>query len=146
MGVSRAFVKEPDGDTPEPPKPRRGVPVPNDVPNYVTGHGARALRAELEAGATGDRAHEIAEHLATAVVMETPEDRARVGFGATVTVEDEAGTTHTYRIVGAVEAAPKLGAIYWKSPIALALHDAAVGDTVTLPKGDVEVVAIDYGA
>jgi transcription elongation factor GreB len=61
-----------------------------------------------------------------------------------VTVEDEAGAKHTYRIVGAIEAAPKQGAIYWQSPIALALHDAEVGDTVTLPKGDVEVIAIDY--
>jgi transcription elongation factor GreB len=142
--VSRAFVKEPDGDTPELPKPRRGVPLPADVPNYVTAIGARALRAELEAGATDDRAHEISEHLATAVVMEAPEDRSRVAFGASVTVEDEAGAKHTYRIVGAIEAAPKQGSIYWQSPIALALHDAEVGDSVTLPKGDVEVVAIEF--
>ena len=142
--MSRAFVKEPDGDLPEPPKPRRGVPVPMDVPNYVTGFGARALRAELEAGASEDRAHEISDHLATAVVMEGPEDRARVGFGATVTVRDDDGGQHVYRIAGAIEAAPKQGTIYWKSPIALALHDAEVGDRVTLPKGDVEIVKIDY--
>jgi transcription elongation factor GreB len=143
--VSRAFVKEPDGDTPELPKPRRGVPLPSDVPNYVTASGARALRAELEAGASEDRTHEIADHLATAVVMEPPSERSRVGFGATVTVEDDDGGAHVYRIVGAVEAAPKQGAIYWKTPIALALYDAEVGDSVTLPKGDVEIVKIEWG-
>jgi len=102
------------------------------------------LRAELVAGAIDDRAHEISDHLATAVVIETPEDRARVGFGAAVTVEDDGGVRHRYRIVGAIEAAPKLGAIYWRSPIALALYDAEIGDRVTLPKGDVEIIAIDY--
>ncbi|HEU0030588.1 MAG TPA: GreA/GreB family elongation factor [Kofleriaceae bacterium] len=145
--MSKAFTKEDDG-APEPPSPRkRGVPVPQDVPNYVTAKGARALRAELEAGAADDdRARELSDHLATAVVMEPPSgaDRERVGFGARVTVEDEAGTETTYRIVGAIEAAPREGAIYWRSPIAEALHDAQVGDSVTLPKGDVEILAIDY--
>jgi len=93
-----------------------------------------------------DRAHDISDHLATAVIMEPPEDRSRVGFGATVTVrdDDDDGRQHTYRIVGAIEAMPKQGAIYWQSPIALALHDAEVGDSVTLPKGDVEIVKIEY--
>ena len=141
--MSKAFTKEDDG-TPEPPPRRRGVPVPADVPNYVTAAGARALRVELEASPTKDRAQEISEHLATAIVMEPPEDRARVGFGAKVTVEDEDGKRTTYRIVGAIEADPKAGAIYFQTPIAEALHDAQVGDSVTLPRGDVEIVAIDY--
>jgi transcription elongation factor GreB len=143
--VSKAFTKEDEGPPPAPPR-RRGVPVPVDVPNYVTADGARAVRAELDAGPRdSERAHELAEHLATAVVMEAPADRSRVGFGATVTVADEDGANTRYRIVGAIEASPREGAIYWQSPIALALHDAAVGDSVALPRGEVEVVAIDYG-
>ena len=78
------------------------------------------------------------------MVIVPPEDTSRVGFGATVTVEDEAGKRATYRLVGAIEAAPREGAIYWQSPIALALHDARVGDSVTLPRGDAEIVAIAY--
>jgi len=142
--VSKAFTKE-DDDAPPPPVRRRGVPVPTDVPNYVTAAGARALRAELEAGADEDRTRELTDHLATAVVMEPPADRSRVGFGASVTVEDEAGKRTTYRIVGAIEASPKDGAIYFQTPIAEALYDGTVGDSVTLPRGDVEIVAIAYG-
>lgn len=141
--MSKAFTKE-DDDAPPPPVRRRGVPVPEDVPNYVTEAGARALRAEIAELTDGDRAKEIADHLATAIVMAPPADRSRVGFGATVTVVDDDGKRATYRIVGAIEASPRAGAIYWQSPIALALHDTAVGDSVALPRGDVEVVAIAY--
>ena len=145
MLVSKAFTKE-DSDVPDPPVRRRGVPVPKDVPNYVTADGERALRAELAglAAEANERAHEISEHLATAIVIGAPDDKSRVAFGATVTVEDEHGKRTKYRLVGAIEAAPREGAIYWQSPIAEALHDAQVGDTVTLPKGEAEVVAIDY--
>ncbi|MDQ3337623.1 MAG: GreA/GreB family elongation factor [Myxococcota bacterium] len=143
--MSKAFTKE-DADVPEPPVRRRGVPLPQDVPNYITAEGERALRAELANLAAGadDRAHEISEHLATAIVIGAPEDKSRVAFGATVTVEDEAGKRTKYRLVGAIEAAPREGAIYWQSPIAEALHDTQVGDSVTLPKGEGEIVAIDY--
>ncbi len=140
--MSKAFTKE-DDDAPAPLPRRRGVPVPTEVPNYMTAAGERVLRIEL-ATAEGDRAHEIAEHLGTAIVMEPPADRSRVGFGARVTVEDDSGRRTTYRIVGAIEADPKAGAVYFRTPIAEGLHDAQVGDSVTLPRGDVEVVAIDY--
>jgi transcription elongation GreA/GreB family factor len=143
--VSKAFTKE-DSDVPEPPVRRRGVPVPEDVPNYITAAGERALRAELASLAAGadERAHEITQHLTTAIVIGAPEDTSKVGFGATVTVEDEAGKRTKYRLVGAIEAAPREGAIFWQSPIAEALHDTQVGDSVTLPKGEGEIVAIEY--
>lgn len=140
--MSKAFTKEDDG-TPPPPLRRRGVPVPD--PNYLTEAGAHALRAELAQLADDhDRAKELADHLATAVVMPPPADKSRVGFGARVTVVDDDGKRATYHIVGAIEASPRDGAIYWQSPIALALHDATVGDSIALPRGDVEVVAIEY--
>lgn len=143
VSVSKAFTKE-DDDAPPPPAIRRGVPVPTDVPNYVTAAGAVVLRAELATTTDKDRGQEISEHLATAVIMEPPADRTRAGFGATVTVEDEAGKRTKYVIVGALEASPKHGAINFQTPIAEALHDAQVGDSVTLPRGDVEVIAIEY--
>jgi len=118
--------------------------VPEGVPNYVTAAGIRALRAELEGCTDEDRARELGDHLGTAVVMEPPADRSRVGFGAAVTVEDERGKRTTYRIVGAIEASPKDGAIYFQTPIAEELYDATVGDSVMLPRGEVEVVAIEY--
>jgi transcription elongation GreA/GreB family factor len=141
--VSKAFTKE-DSDAPEPPFRKHGVPVPTDVPNYITATGERALRAELASCTDEARAREISDHLATAVVMEPPADRSRVGFGATVTVEDGNGKQTKYRIVGAIEASPRDGAIYFQTPIAEELHDMAVGDTILLPRGEVEIVAIDY--
>ena len=143
--MSKAFTKE-DSDAPEAPVRKRGVPVPQDVPNYMTPDGEQALRAELAGlrGGEDGRAAEISEHLATAIVIGAPDDRSRVGFGATVTLEDADGRSVKYRLVGALEAAPKDGKIYWQSPIAEALHDAQVGDSITLPKGEYEVIAIDY--
>ncbi|MBA3818052.1 MAG: GreA/GreB family elongation factor [Deltaproteobacteria bacterium] len=149
--MSKAFTKESD-DAPDDVIHRRGVPLPEGVPNYLTAAGARALRAELDAAPPPpraleleDRMRELAEHLAAAEIVEPPLDRERVGFGAAVTVEDEDGARTRYRIVGAIEAAPREGSIGWQSPVALALLGARIGDAVTLPRGgEVEVVAIDY--
>jgi transcription elongation GreA/GreB family factor len=141
--VSKAFTKE-DSDAPETPFRKHGVPVPTDVPNYVTAAGERALRAELADCTDEARVREISDHLATAIIMQPPEDKTRVGFGAKVTVEDGNGKRTVYRIVGAIEASPKDGAIYFQTPIAEELHDMQVGDTIALPRGEVEIVAIEY--
>jgi transcription elongation GreA/GreB family factor len=145
--MSKAFTKEDDG-APAGPARRRGVPVP--ALNMVTPHGLRAARAELDAltraGGDADRIRELAEHLATAHAMEPPDDRGTVGLGARATVRDEDGVEHVYRIVGAIEADPRRGAIGWETPIARALWGLRAGDTATLPRGEVEVVAVDYAA
>ncbi|MGE0401153.1 MAG: GreA/GreB family elongation factor [Kofleriaceae bacterium] len=141
--MSKAFTKE-DADIPEAPMRKRGVPVP--VPNIVTPAGLAAIRAEHdELGRTGgdpDRMRELADHLATAQTVEP--DRSTVGVGARVTVEDEDGKRTTYHIVGAIEADAKRGLVSWQSPIAQALWGLRVGDGVTLPRSEGEIVAIDY--
>lgn len=58
--------------------------------------------------------------------------RDRVFFGATVTVEDEEGEAHVYRIVGQDEIEGAAGAISWKSPIGKALLGKEIGDTVVV--------------
>jgi transcription elongation factor GreB len=58
--------------------------------------------------------------------------RDRVFFGATVTVEDETGTSATYRIVGVDEVDGTAGDISWKSPVGRALLGKELGDTVTV--------------
>jgi transcription elongation factor GreA len=143
--MSKAFTKEDDG-APVPPVRKRGVPVPEL--NFVTQRGLVAARAELEelsrSGADPDRVAELAAHLATAQVAE-PADRGEVALGATVVVETESGKRTTYRIVGAIEADPKRGAIGWQSPLAEALHGVREGDTAVLPNGDeVEIISIAY--
>jgi transcription elongation factor GreB len=75
-------------------------------------------------------------------------DRAKVFFGATVTLADEAGDERVLTLVGEDETEPSQGRISWNSPIGRAVRGAAVGDLrrVTLPGGEreLEVVAIDY--
>jgi len=75
-------------------------------------------------------------------------DKAKVWFGATVTVADEDDARRTVTLVGEDEADAGAGRISFYSPLAAALRGAAVGDLrrVRLPAGDkeVEIVAIAY--
>ncbi|HEX4420913.1 MAG TPA: GreA/GreB family elongation factor [Kofleriaceae bacterium] len=139
--MSKAFTKESD-DAPVPKARLRGAPVPE--PNYMTPAGERAARLEAARCTDEERLRELTAHLATAQVLEPPADRGTVSLGATVTVEDESGKRTVYRIVGALEADARRGQVFWQSPIGEALYAARVGDAVVLPRGEVEVVAIDY--
>ena len=142
--MSKAFTKE-NEDLPESPFRRLGVPVPEL--NVVTPEGLRIAREELDelqqTGGDPDRIRELSDHLLTATPVE-PEDRDVVGVGATVVVSDDDGNLHTYRIVGAIEADVKRGWISWMTPLAQKLWGARAGDTVTLPRGDAEVVSVAY--
>lgn len=114
----------------------------------MTARGLAAARAELdELGRTAgdpDRIRELSDHLATAQVGAV-DDPEVVGFGARVTVETAGGARTTYHIVGAIESDPRAGEVGWQSPIAAALWNARVGDTVELPRGgEAEVVALAY--
>ncbi len=76
------------------------------------------------------------------------EDRARVFFGATVTIADEDDNQRTLTLVGDDEADAATGRVGWNAPIARALRGAGLGDLrrVQLPGGEreYEVVAIEY--
>lgn len=76
----------------------------------------------------------LAKRLDIAQVVDPREQkrRDRVFFGATVTVEDDDGKEHTWRIVGADESAGVEGAISWQSPVGRALLGKALGDEVTV--------------
>jgi transcription elongation factor GreB len=162
--MNRAFTKEADGDQPSdlpelPISPHR---------NYVTANGLAQLRERLSSaqaraqeapsdavGGALERAHAEREarwlqaRIASAVAIDGKQQpRDRVAFGASVDVVDETGTAHTYRIVGEDEADPEHGLVSWVSPLARALIEAQVDDTVIWkrPIGDlsIEVRAIRY--
>jgi transcription elongation factor GreB len=82
------------------------------------------------------------------VVNEPPSDASRVFFGAWVTVEDDDGEEHCYRIVGADESDLDRGCISIDSPVARALLGKRDGDEVLVrvPRGDVTytIVGIRY--
>ncbi|TXH02607.1 MAG: transcription elongation factor GreAB [Nevskiaceae bacterium] len=156
--MSRAFVKEPDGDTPdELPE----LPL-SPHPNRVTARGLAQLQQrlaeatrQLQDPATG--AHERAltardarwlqQRIASASVVQPSPCGNAAGFGTCVTFVDEAGTQQRYRIVGEDEADPLQGRVSWVSPLARALEGAQVGDLVHWPRpagvSEIEVLVID---
>ena len=91
----------------------------------------------------------LIKRLEAAVVVPPREDgEARVFFGATIEVEDEAGARTRYRIVGQDEIDLAKGDISWQSPLAHALTKKKAGDTVVLrrPSGEFEftIVSVTY--
>jgi transcription elongation factor GreB len=170
--MSRAFVKESDGETQEPLPPRRL----SEFPNHVTSTGLEQLRAELGrltgrrpallAKADDPAAQEELRHIdrdlayveariSSALPVDlAAQPRDEVAFGATVTVNEAAGSAgapaapRTYAIVGEDEADADAGKVSYTSPLARALLGAHVGQTVTWkrPVGDLRLTVerIEY--
>lgn len=147
--MSRAFVKEDDGETEVVAKrPQRQHPY------YVTPEGFERLAQELAAAqaSADERAVEDLQARVDAAIVVRPEDQPRdlARFGAAVTVEGPDRKRNTYRIVGEDEAEPLQGRISWLSPLAQALLEHRAGDRVVWqrPAGNVplKIVSISYGA
>jgi transcription elongation GreA/GreB family factor len=153
--MSKAFTRETDEDG--------ATELPDRIisaaPNLVTPEGLAAIDAEIErhnaghadAVDAGDKdavaraARELRYWTArrqTARVMDKRRDSTRVGFGSTVTIEREDGKRNVWRIVGEDEADPSQGLISHAAPVALALMDREVGDTVEAGPFAAEIVAI----
>ena len=152
--MSRAFVKEPDGEDSGDALPERPI---SEHPNFVTAEGLAAIDAEIarlnaELAATKDdrgRTAAIqrdlrywrARRTTTDVVPATVEPR-EVRFGSTVTIERADGRRQTWRIVGEDEADPAKGTVSHVSPLARALAGKAVGDVVEVAGAEVEIITI----
>ena len=154
--MSRAFVKEADG---EPPVPELSDRLVSTHPNLVTPSGLARIEAEIarlhgvrdHARATDDKAA-LAEALrdlrywqarhATAQVQPAP-PAGMVSFGAKVTIRRADGRKQTFRIVGEDEADPVEGTVSYVSPVARALSGKTVGDEAEVAGGAVEVVSIE---
>ncbi|MFN3162658.1 MAG: transcription elongation factor GreB [Pseudohongiellaceae bacterium] len=82
------------------------------------------------------------------VVSQPPDDTDRIYFGAYVTLEDEAGDSQRYRLVGPDEIDPQRGFISIDSPMAKALLGKRIDTEIEIetPNGHREyyVLAIDY--
>jgi len=158
--MSRAFVKELDGDQPGEDLPERPQ---SPHPQYVTPHGLCLLNAELQqlrarrtellalgedmAAATQLRQVErdlrYIEHcVQNAIVVDAArQPHADVRFGASVALLDEDANTHRFAIVGEHEACASKGQISWVSPLARSLIGRRVGDVVVWerPAGNIEL-------
>lgn len=157
--MSRAFVREPDGDTPPEPLPDRPV---SPHRNLVTPRGHALLLRELArldaalAAAGGEDAdgrarlsrdrRYVAHRVATAEKVApgaTDDGEPLVAFGSAVTLALANGRRVVWRLVGEDEADPPSGRIAWTAPVARLLDGLAAGDEVTLPSGPATVVAVD---
>ena len=82
------------------------------------------------------------------VVDKAPRDTSQVFFGAWVTLEDHAGATYRYRLVGPDEFDAEPGYISIDAPMARALLKKRVDDEIELRQGDAInqyiLIDIDY--
>ena len=82
------------------------------------------------------------------VVDRIPGDRSRVFFGAWVSLEDETGALHRYRLVGPDEFDAATDYISIDSPMARALVGKRAGDAIELQQGEharvYDIVDISY--
>lgn len=145
--MSRAFVKEDDGDSEVvAPRPQRRHPY------YVTPAGYEQLQqrlAQAQAAGNARDVEDLQERLEAAIAVDPlQQDPERVAFGAQVTVEQPDKQRRTYRIVGEDEADPAKGTISWLSPLAQALVEHKSGDRVVWqrPAGNLalRIITIDY--
>lgn len=157
--MSKAFTSE---ETPEQAPLVRPPPrvAPGEV-RHVTPEGHAALRAELarlraeraEAAGRGaeeraalDRKIEWVDRTLAALTVLGPEAAPDgvVAFGTWVTVEDAAGATTRWRIVGPDEADPRRGLVSAHAPVARALLGRERGDTVEVdrPGGRAELTVL----
>jgi transcription elongation GreA/GreB family factor len=154
--MSRAFVREPEGDVVE-ELPDRPVSL---HPNLVTARGLAQinteidrLRSALSAGRREDDGLRTAEaerdlrywlaRRATAEIVGPPAGTRDVRFGHKVTIERDDGRRQTYRIVGEDEADPAKGLLSHVSPLAVSLFGKPVGASVTAGNNEAEIVKIE---
>ncbi|MBP7002008.1 GreA/GreB family elongation factor [Amaricoccus sp.] len=155
--MSRAFVKEDDGDRPE---ALPELPV-SAAPNLVTERGLRGIEAkvagiEAALAAGPDETHQARLRrdlrywaLRRATARPTAPDPAdpAAQFGSVVTYLDPEGERRTVTIVGEDEADPSAGTIAYVAPVARALTGARPGDVVTVTlrgrPADLEVLAVE---
>ncbi len=128
-----------------------------DVVSWAAGNGDRSENGDYIYGR--QRLREIdrrlgwlAKRMKAAKVIDpaAQPDRARVYFGATVTIADDDDVERILTILGDDETDASIGRVGWSAPLARALRGARVGDLrrVTLPSGErnYEVIAISYPA
>ena len=152
--MSRAFVKESDGEA---ELPERSV---STHPNLVTPRGFAAIEARIQELNQERQAARSAEDAAlrarverdlrywnarrgSARVVQTAAATDRVRFGMRVTLRSAAGARHEFRLVGEDEADAARGLISWVAPLAQSLLGKEAGERVPFQGGEAEIVSIE---
>jgi transcription elongation GreA/GreB family factor len=152
--VSRAFIKETD-DRPEELLERRV----STHSNLVTREGLASIEKHLAAAAAALEAAQSAGDDAalaraardvrywqsrrhTARLMPEPKADGTIQFGHAVTIRRGDGRQQIFRIVGEDEADPRCGRISYGSPLARALLESRIGDTVRIGASEAAIVKV----
>jgi transcription elongation GreA/GreB family factor len=139
--MSRAFMKERD-DLPAPEIALDPGPRP------MTAGGLRALQTRIAGMAPGPERDALQARAERSLVPDRPSDPSVIDFGATVTIEDPDGTSHTFTIVGEDEIDIERGYIGIESPLAQALLGRRAGSVAfwKRPAGNrkIRVTALEY--
>ncbi len=163
--MSRAFVKEPDGDQAESDILERPQ---SKHPNYMTLKGLEEMKLRLEnlrqqqnTLKTQDETLTVKSQinaieadlrfLEKRIQCAIPVDIATqagkdIRFGATVHLVDEGNMEYKFMIVGEDEANAEKGLISWVSPLARELLGKKTGDIVNWqrPAGDLELEILSF--
>ena len=157
--MSRAFVKEPDGDQAETDLPERPQ---SEHPNYITTDGLQSMKLAVEElRQERDRLKKeddlsaknriktaeaelryLEKRLQCAIPVDVSKQASEeIRFGATVKLIDENGQEYRFTIVGEDEAEPDQGRISWVSPLARELVGKKISDVVIWerPVGSLEL-------
>ena len=146
--MSRAFVKEPDGDQAETDLPVRPQ---SKHPNYITMKGLEKQKKHLHELVLECSALKTSNTLAdknrikllnaditylkqrveSAIPVKVEEQEGEnIRFGATINLVEKNNTQYKFTIVGEDEADAENGLISWVSPLATALIGKQAGDVI----------------
>ena len=146
--MSRAFVKEPDGDQAETDLPVR---LQSEHPNYITLKGLEKQKAYLHdlisQCSVLKKSNTLAEkskikllnaditylkqRVESAIPVKVEEQEGEnIRFGATIILVDKNNTQYKFTIVGEDEADAENGLISWVSPLATVLIGKQAGDVI----------------
>ena len=162
--MSRAFVKEPDGDQADTDLPERPQ---SEHPNYTTSDGLQRMKSTVETLRQERNQLKKEDDLSAKTRIKTVEAELRylekrlqcaipvnvskqaseeIRFGATVKLIDENDQKYTFMIVGEDEAEPEKGFISWVSPLARELVGKKTNDVVIWerPAGVLELEILEF--
>ncbi len=162
--MSRAFVKEPDGDQAESDLPERPQ---SEHPNYITTDGLQKMKSEVEDLRKKRNRLKKEDDLSAKNRIKTVEAELRylekrlqcaipvdvskqvskeIRFGATVKLIDVNDQEYIFVIVGEDEADPEQGLLSWVSPLARELLGKKTSDVVIWerPAGNLELEILEF--
>lgn len=162
--MSRAFVKEPDGDQAESDLPERPQ---SEHPNYITSNGLQRMKSTVEMlrqerdqlkkedGISAKnriksieaKLRYLEKRIQRAISVDVSKQVSEeIRFGATVKLVDENVQKYIFTIVGEDETEPDEGFISWISPLARELVGKKINDFVIWerPAGNLELEIMEF--